>query len=183
LFSYRCDYSEFRWTAFGGKTPAPRPNLANDPRRPERVLEYRADQEVRPTDPRHNDEMEQVTCLGGLLFRVRAPETLVGWYRDHLRITPVPANYDEQPWLQEAGPTAFAPFPEGTDYFGPDPAKGWMVNFRIRNLDAIVAELRAAGAQVEIDRQPYPHGWFARLCDPEGNPIELCEPGGPEYRS
>jgi glyoxylase I family protein len=47
----------------------------------------------------------------------------------------VPSNYDELPWRQEAGPTAFAPFPETTAYFG-DAAKMWMIDFRVLNLDA-----------------------------------------------
>jgi len=43
-----------------------------------------------------------------------------------------------------------------------------MINFRVRSLDAIVAQLRAAGIPVEIDQQRYPNGRFARLNDPEG---------------
>jgi predicted enzyme related to lactoylglutathione lyase len=51
-----------------------------------------------------------------------------------------------------------------------------MINFRVRSLDAIVAQLQAAGIDVTVDPQSYPNGRFARLCDPEGNPIELWEP-------
>jgi glyoxylase I family protein len=89
----------------------------------------------------------------------------------------VPANYDEPVWRQEAGPTAFAPFEESTTYFG-SAARQWMVNFRVRSLEAMVAQLRAAGIAVQIDPQLYPNGRFARLQDPEGNPIELWEPHG-----
>ena len=53
-----------------------------------------------------------------------------------------------------------------------------MINFRVRNLGAMVAQLRAAGIYVEIDEQHYPNGRFARLKDPEGNPVELWEPEG-----
>ncbi|HWY74448.1 MAG TPA: hypothetical protein VN281_02465 [Verrucomicrobiae bacterium] len=53
-----------------------------------------------------------------------------------------------------------------------------MVNFRIRNLDAMAAQLRAASIVVEIDPEEYPNGRFARLNDPEGNPIQLWEPQG-----
>lgn len=106
------------------------------------------------------------------------PRRIAQWYRDHLGVAPVPSNYDEPSWQQAAGPTAFAPFPEATDYFGPDATKGWMVNFRVRSLDAMVAQLRAAGVSVEIDPQPCPNGRFARLYDPEGNAIELWEPSG-----
>jgi glyoxylase I family protein len=62
-------------------------------------------------------------------------------------------------------------------YFG-DAGKVWMINFRVRNLDAMVAQLRAAGISVEFDPQLSANGRFARLNDPEGNPIELWEPGG-----
>ncbi|MGA3260665.1 MAG: VOC family protein [Bryobacteraceae bacterium] len=121
--------------------------------------------------------MERVTGIGGLFFRARDPAALAQWYRDHLGVTMVPSNYEEPPWQQQAGPTAFAPFPETTDYFG-DSGKAWMVNFRVASLDAMMAQLRAAGIAVELDAQIYPNGRFARLYDPEGNPIELWEPAG-----
>ncbi len=52
----------------------------------------------------------------------------------------------------------------------------WMINFRVRNLDAMIAQLRGAGITVDVDNENYPNGRFARLADPEGNPIELWEP-------
>ena len=63
----------------------------------------------------------------------------------------------------------FAPFAQDTEYFG-NPQKQWMVNFRVRNLDAMVAQLEAAGVPVEVDPQEYPNGRFARVYDPEENP-------------
>jgi predicted enzyme related to lactoylglutathione lyase len=121
--------------------------------------------------------MENVKGIGGLFFLARDPVALAAWYRDHLGVSVVPSDYDTPPWQQEAGPTAFAPFPETTTYFG-DTGKVWMINFRVGNLDAMAAQLRSAGVSVEIDPQMYPNGRFARLCDPEGNPIELWEPAG-----
>ncbi|MGA8663974.1 MAG: VOC family protein [Thermoplasmata archaeon] len=121
--------------------------------------------------------MEKALGIGGLFFRARDPVVLGRWYQDHLGITMTPANYGEPPWWQEAGPTVLAPFPEATDYFG-SPSQAWMVNLRVRDLDAMVAQLRAAGVTVEIDPQAYPNGRFARLHDPEGNPIELWQPEG-----
>jgi glyoxylase I family protein len=97
------------------------------------------------------------------------------WYKEHLGIDLVPADYNQKPWSQEAGPTAFAPFPADSDYFG-DAAKQWMINFRVNNLDAMVKQLRATGIAVKVDPENYPNGRFARLHDPEGNPIELWEP-------
>jgi glyoxylase I family protein len=121
--------------------------------------------------------MEKVNGIGGLFFRARNPVAIGEWYRDHLGVTLTPSNYEELPWWQEAGPSGVSPFPETTDYFG-DPNKTWMVNFRVRDLDAMVAQLRGAGISVELDPQRYSNGRFARLNDPEGNPIELWEPAG-----
>lgn len=121
--------------------------------------------------------MEKVTGIGGFFFRARDPQALSKWYTDHLGVSPVPADSSQQPWHQEAGTTAFAPFPETSKYFG-DAAKVWMLNFRVRDLDAMAAQLHAAGIAVEIDLHAYPNGRFARTHDPEGNPIELWEPAG-----
>jgi catechol 2,3-dioxygenase-like lactoylglutathione lyase family enzyme len=118
--------------------------------------------------------MEKVSGIGGVFFRAQDPAALGAWYRDHLGVGAVPSSDDDLPWRQEAGPTAFAPFPQNTDYFG-DSGKAWMINFRVGNLDAMIAQLRAAGVSVEPDPQTYPQGRFARLSDPEGNPIELWE--------
>jgi catechol 2,3-dioxygenase-like lactoylglutathione lyase family enzyme len=119
--------------------------------------------------------MHRVTGIGGFFFRSKNPDILAKWYKDNLGIDLVPADYNQKSWSQEAGPTVFAPFPRDTDYFG-DSTKGWMINFRVRNLDAFVEQLRSAGIEVKVDPEAYPNGRFARLHDPEGNPIELWEP-------
>ena|ERR1041385_2443583 len=119
--------------------------------------------------------MHGVTGIGGFFFRSKNPDILAKWYKVNLGIDLVPADYNQKSWSQEAGPTVFAPFPQDTGYFG-DPTKGWMLNFRVRDLDAFVAQLRGAGIEVKVDPEAYPNGRFARLQDPEGNPIELWEP-------
>ncbi|MBO6658959.1 MAG: VOC family protein [Pseudomonadales bacterium] len=119
-------------------------------------------------------EKEKVVGIGGLFFRAENPGTLAKWYEEHLGVSLVPSNYEQQPWRQEAGPTVFAPFNQDTEYFGKE-HKMWMVNFRVSDLDAMTAQLREAGISVVIDPQEYPNGRFARLYDPEGNPIELWE--------
>lgn len=118
--------------------------------------------------------MELVTGIGGLFFRSKDPESLGRWYRDHLGVSLVPESSEGQPWTQEGGPTAFSPFPEDSDYFARD--RAWMINFRVRDLDAMVAQLTGAGIAVKVDPAAYPFGRFAHLADPEGNPIELWEP-------
>jgi glyoxylase I family protein len=120
-------------------------------------------------------EMEKVAGIGGLFFRAHDPKALGNWYLQHLGIALTPASEGAPVWQQEAGPTVFSPFPETTEYFG-DPQKVWMVNFRVHDLDKMVAQLRTAGIEVK-DPESYPNiGRFARLHDPEGNPIELWQP-------
>ena len=88
-----------------------------------------------------------------------------------------PDNYDDACWRQEAGFTVFEPFSQETTYFGAR-EQAFMVNFRVRDLDGLAAQLRGAGIEVTMDAQAYPNGRFARIHDPEGNPIELWQPQG-----
>ncbi len=121
--------------------------------------------------------MQKVTGVGGFFFRAKDPAGLAKWYADNLGVDPVPSDYDSPAWETEAGTTVFAPFAMDTEMFG-DPAQQWMINFRVTDLDAMAAQLKAAGTSVEVDPQTYPNGRFAQLKDPEGNPIQLWEPGG-----
>lgn len=121
--------------------------------------------------------MERVAGIGGLFFRAKDPEALAAWYEEMLGVTRVPSDYSTPPWTQEAGQTVFAPFPIDTDYFG-NPQQAWMINFRVVNLDRVIAQLQAKGVEVRVDPESYSNGRFARLHDPEGNPIELWEPKG-----
>jgi glyoxylase I family protein len=124
-------------------------------------------------------EMEKVTGIGGLFFRAHDPTALGHWYQQHLGVSLTPTSYHDPVWEQEAGPTVFSPFPQASDYFG-DAQKVWMVNFRVRDLDKMAAQLQTAGIAVKIDPQSYPNGRFARLHDPEGNPIELWQAARPD---
>jgi predicted enzyme related to lactoylglutathione lyase len=120
-------------------------------------------------------QMERVTGIGGFFFRAVDPKGLAEWYERHLGVTRTPESYSVEPWRQETGATVFAPFAADTKYFG-RPTQQWMINFRVRDLDAMVAQLKRAGIAVELDPETYPNGRFARLQDPEGNPIQLWQP-------
>jgi glyoxylase I family protein len=123
--------------------------------------------------------MEKVSGIGGFFFRAANPEALGQWYEKHLGIGLPPSSYDSLPWQQQAGVTIFAPFPATSDEFG-KPEKQWMINFRVSNLDAMVAQLRQHNIAVVVDDTVYPNGRFARLADPEDNPIQLWEAAGIE---
>ena len=121
--------------------------------------------------------MERVTGIGGFFFRAKDPAALAAWYQEHLGISPVPETYEEGSWWQDEGPTVFAPFAEESGA-ADGHQRAWSINFRVANLDAMVAQLREQGIRVEIDPEEYPNGRFAHTQDPEGNPIELWQASG-----
>lgn len=117
--------------------------------------------------------MARVTGIGGFFFRAKAPEALAEWYAEHLGIDLREGGI----WQQEAGPTVFSPFKHDTTYFAAD--KAWMLNLRVSELALLIQKLRSAGIAVETRAEwdgDGSYGHFARIHDPEGNPIELWEP-------
>lgn len=121
--------------------------------------------------------MERVTGIGGLFFRAGDPEGLADWYSTHLGVDPPPESYDTPPWQQQAGPTVLAAMSSDSPHFG-GAEHTWAVNFRVTDLDAMVAQLRDSAIHVDVDPEVYPNGRFANLRDPEGNPIQLWQPAG-----
>ncbi len=116
--------------------------------------------------------MQHVTGIGGYFIRSADPTALRAWYRDCLGM-----DIDENGlWLQATGPTVFATFDSDTDYFG-SRAQQSMLNFRVEDLDAMLAQLRSKGADVSGEVQEMEGvGRFAWVTDPEGNRVELWEP-------
>src|ERR1700719_3842701 len=94
--------------------------------------------------PESITKMEKVLGIGGLFFRAKDPVSLGRWYKENLGIALTPASLEDHPWRTEAGITIFSPFPETSHYFG-DPKQMWMVNFRVRDLEKMTTQLRAAG--------------------------------------
>ena len=114
--------------------------------------------------------MERVLAIGGLFLRGADPAALGAWYRDCLGLD----AGEHGVWQQEPGPTVFATFELETDYFGPQQT---MLNFRVRDLDAMLAQLRAKGADVVDETQDMAGvGRFGWVTDPAGNRIELWQP-------
>ena len=113
--------------------------------------------------------MAKAIGIGGVFFRAADTKALAAWYETHLGVTGF--------WEQEAGMTVFAPFKAATDYF--PASKQWMINFRVDDIDVLVAQLQGAGIAVETrpDEWDSPEtGRFARIVDPDGNPVELWQP-------
>lgn len=116
--------------------------------------------------------MERVVGIGGHFIRSADPAALSAWYRDCLGLD---ADQHGQ-WQQEAGPTVFAAFGSDTDYFGAREQQT-MLNFRVRDLDAMLAQLRSLEANVVGEPEDMEGvGRFGWVTDPEGNRIELWQP-------
>ena len=118
--------------------------------------------------------MEKVQGIGGVFFRAKDPGALAAWYHENLGVSPVPTDMETPPWVTEAGVTVFAPFPADTDYF-PESQQA-MINFRVGDLDAMLAQLRDAGTEPFNEQTMEGIGRFAHIRDPEGNAVELWEP-------
>lgn len=131
--------------------------------------------------------MKRVQGIGGIFFKAQDPGQLQAWYDKHLGIGPLahspwgaddPASLFE--WRDSDDPqrkcyTVFGLFPADTDYFKPG-TQPYMVNFRVDDLDAVLTQLREEGIQQHGEIRSFDYGRFARIIDPEGNPIELWQP-------
>ena len=121
-----------------------------------------------------------VVGMGGYFFRAKDPEGLTAWYKEHLGVgggigtDPGTGQANDWLWYVEGGPMVFSPFKADSDYFAAD--KQSMINFRVSDLDALVARLSSAGVAISRQEEMDGVGRFARIHDPEGNAIELWEP-------
>lgn len=122
---------------------------------------------------------ERVTGIGGIFFKAKDPLALAEWYRTHLGIdvrgTRATFEWREPNEPTSGGLTVWAVFPDTTSYFSPGSAE-FMVNYRVTNLDRMVAQLRARDVVVEPRISEEAAGRFTWVVDPEGNRIELWEP-------
>jgi predicted enzyme related to lactoylglutathione lyase len=127
--------------------------------------------------------LARVTGIGGVFFKARDPAELAAWYHEHLGVL-VPGGATHAVFAAQADgsdatgvrlSTVWAPFPADTEYFGPG-ASGWMVNYRVADLDAMLSQLRATGVWVADRVEESEFGRFGWAADPEGNRFELWEP-------
>ena len=123
--------------------------------------------------------MKKVTGIGGIFFKCKDVEQQKQWYAKHLGL-PTTGYGTKFEWRREEDPskkgvTVWSPFKESTTYFEPSP-KEFMINYRVEDLEGLVAELKKEGVTIldEIDSSEY--GKFVHILDPEGNKIELWQP-------
>jgi predicted enzyme related to lactoylglutathione lyase len=124
--------------------------------------------------------MKRVTGIGGIFFKAKDPKALGAWYRDHLGIGVEEWGGAAFRWMSPDNPsgtgtTIWSPFKEDTAYFAPS-AASFMINYRVADLHALLAQLRAEGCDVDAKVEESEYGKFGWVVDPEGNKIELWEP-------
>jgi predicted enzyme related to lactoylglutathione lyase len=129
-------------------------------------------------------KMKRVTSIGGIFFKCQDPQKVREWYQTHLGLeTNQYGSVFE--WRQaddstKKGFSQWSPFKETTKYFEPS-TKEFMINYRVANLEALVAELKKEGVTVTDTIETYDYGKFVHIMDIEGNKIELWEPNDIEY--
>lgn len=127
----------------------------------------------------------RVLGLGGVFVRARDPKTLAAWYREHL-------GFDVHDFGgafgaifqfadREPGYQLWTAFPAATKKFG-SPEQPHMLNFRVADLDGLLAQLRAGGVTVEEKVERSEYGAFGWCLDGEGNRVELWQPPEAEAR-
>ena len=120
--------------------------------------------------------MARITGLGGIFFKSRDPAALSAWYAQHLGLNVDDwggARFDENE--QRPGYMLWSPFAADTGYFGPG-TQPYMINFRVDDLDALLAQLRAADVEVDERVEQSEFGRFGWIIDPEGTRVELWQP-------
>jgi catechol 2,3-dioxygenase-like lactoylglutathione lyase family enzyme len=124
---------------------------------------------------------ERVTGIGGVFFRARDPERLRAWYAEQLGLELRP--FGGAVFSAEAGDiTVWHVALPDDEYFGA-PEQRVMLNYRVGNLDAVLAKLRAAGVPTDERVEESAHGRFGWATDPEGNRFELWQPPEGGYPS
>jgi len=123
--------------------------------------------------------MKKVTGIGGIFFKCKDPKKVTEWYQKHLGLNtnPYGATFE---WYESAdstkkAQTQWTPFSETTKYFEPS-SKDFMINYRVENLEALVAELKKEGVTIVDNMETYDYGKFIHILDTEGNKIQLWEP-------
>ena len=124
--------------------------------------------------------MKRVTGIGGIFFKAKDAPALTAWYKRHLGIDVQDWGGTSFTWSDAdgkptAGTTVWSISPEESAQFAPSQA-AFMINYRVEDLLAVVAALKAEGCNVleKVDDSEY--GKFAWVIDPEGNKLELWQP-------
>lgn len=139
-----------------------------------------AEEPAEAAEPAAAQESSRVTGIGGVFFTSDDPDRTRQWYREHLGIDAADWGGFAFRWREddrpdETGYTVWGVFPTATDYFAPSPAP-YMLNFRVRDLEAVIESLRSEGVVIAGDIEDHPNGRFAWVLDADGRKVELWQP-------
>ena len=126
-----------------------------------------------------NTKMKKVTGIGGIFFKCKDPKAINEWYKTHLGFDTSPYGTSFE-WREiddstKKGLTQWNPFAENTKYFEPS-TKDFMINYRVKNLEALVEQLKNEGVTIVDKIEDSEYGKFVHILDMEGNKIQLWEP-------
>ncbi len=128
---------------------------------------------------KNNTAMKKVTGIGGIFFKCKDPKKMKEWYNTHLGLNAseygATFEWKDESDSTKSGSTSWNPFSETTKYFEPS-TKDFMINYRVADLEALVAELKKEGVTIVDTIETYDYGKFVHIIDMEGNKIELWEP-------
>ena len=109
----------------------------------------------------------------------RDDSALAAWYQQHLGMQLEPWGGAILRWpddkAEDKGVTVWHVAAKDSDWFSPSEST-FMINYRVDNLDELLAQLRAAGVEVVKGPESHENGKFAWILDPDGNKVELWEP-------
>ena len=124
-------------------------------------------------------KMKKVTGIGGIFFKCKDPKAVKEWYNTHLGLEagPYGASFE---WRQldapeKKGLTQWNVNTEAAKMYEPS-TKDFMINYRVDNLDALVAQLKTEGVTIVDSIEDSDYGKFVHILDVEGNKVQLWEP-------
>jgi predicted enzyme related to lactoylglutathione lyase len=124
--------------------------------------------------------MARVTGIGGVFFKTKGdPAALSAWYEKHLGMPMQSFGGAVLEWpddrAEDKGLTVWTVAAQESQWFSPSDSS-FMINYRVDNLDEMLAQLRTAGVEVVGGPEAAENGKFAWVLDPDGNKVELWEP-------
>ena len=126
-----------------------------------------------------NETIPKVIGIGGIFFFAENPTETRKWYAQNLGLnvndwgsTFESRNLDNPEVVDSL---QWSPFKKDDSYFYPS-KKEFMVNYRVQNIEELVAQLKENGVTVLDEIASYDYGKFVHIMDDEGNKIELWEP-------